>query len=73
MPTQASGPHALRVERLMKLVWRKPAETAAERARRRVTIYLVPYLFFLYILAYLDRVNVSVAALSMEARSRRQV
>jgi MFS family permease len=36
-----------------------------ERARWRVTLYLIPYLFFLYILAYLDRVNVSVAQLSM--------
>ncbi len=50
----------------MGLVWRRPAESAAERARRRVTIYLIPYVFVLYILAYLDRVNVSVAALDME-------
>ncbi|MBY0230695.1 MAG: MFS transporter [Gemmataceae bacterium] len=32
-----------------------------ERTRRRVALYLIPYLFFLYILAYLDRANVSVA------------
>ena len=31
-----------------------------------MTLYLIPYLFFLYILAFLDRVNVSVAALRME-------
>ena len=53
-------------DRCINLVWRTPAETAGERARRRVTIRLIPYLFFLYILAYLDRVNVSVAVLGME-------
>jgi sugar phosphate permease len=37
-----------------------------ERTRRRVIVHLIPYLFFLYILAYLDRVNVSVADLRME-------
>jgi MFS family permease len=52
-------------ETLMRWLWRRPAAGLAERARRRVTVYLVPYLFFLYILAYLDRVNVSVAALRM--------
>jgi ACS family tartrate transporter-like MFS transporter len=50
----------------MKLVWRRPAQSPGESARRRVTIYLIPYVFFLYILAYLDRVNVSVAQLHME-------
>ncbi len=38
-----------------------------ERTRRRVLLYLIPYLFFLYILAYLDRANVSVA---MEGMNR---
>jgi ACS family tartrate transporter-like MFS transporter len=41
------------------------APNLAERTRRRVTLYLIPFLFCLYILAYLDRVNVSVAALDM--------
>jgi MFS family permease len=41
------------------------APAIAERTRRRVTLYLVPFLFCLYILAYLDRVNVSVAALNL--------
>jgi sugar phosphate permease len=54
------------VDRLMKLTWRSPASDVPERTRRRVILYLIPYLFFLYILAYLDRVNVSVAALGME-------
>jgi ACS family tartrate transporter-like MFS transporter len=38
----------------------------AERTRRRITRRLMPYLFFLYIIAYLDRVNVSYAALQMK-------
>lgn len=42
------------------------ADNVAERTRRRVTLHLIPFLFFLYILAYLDRVNVSVAELAME-------
>jgi len=37
----------------------------AERARRRIALRLLPYLFFLYIIAYLDRVNLSYAALEM--------
>lgn len=52
-------------DRLIQLFWRTPASTVAERCRRRVSLHLVPYLFFLYILAYLDRVNVSVAKLGM--------
>jgi MFS family permease len=38
----------------------------AKRTRWRVWVRLIPWLFFLYILAYLDRVNVSVAELKME-------
>jgi MFS family permease len=53
-------------DRLMTIFWRSPADTVAERTRRRVTLHLIPFLFFLYILAYLDRVNVSVAQLGME-------
>jgi ACS family tartrate transporter-like MFS transporter len=49
----------------MRRLWRRPPTSLAEQARRRITLYLIPYLFFLYILAYLDRVNVSVAALRM--------
>jgi len=40
-------------------------EPIAERTRRRVTRRLMPFLFVLYIIAYLDRVNVSYAALEM--------
>lgn len=37
----------------------------AERARRRITRRLIPFLFLLYIIAYLDRVNLSYAGLEM--------
>ena len=40
-----------------------PASPIAERTRRRITRRLMPYLFFLYIIAYMDRVNVGFAAL----------
>src|SRR5215470_19737971 len=38
----------------------------AERARRRITKRLMPFLLLLYFLAYIDRTNVSVAALDMK-------
>jgi len=37
----------------------------ADRARRRIIRRLIPYLFLLYIINYLDRVNVSYANLEM--------
>src|SRR5262245_515500 len=40
-------------------------DTLAERTRRRITLRLAPFLFVLYILNYLDRVNVSFASLQM--------
>ena len=52
-------------DRLMGIFWRKPAATVGERTRRRVTLHLVPFLFFLYILAYIDRSNIAVAKLGM--------
>jgi sugar phosphate permease len=52
-------------DRIQQLIWRKPAAGIAERTRRRVVLRLIPYLFFLYVLAYLDRVNVSAAELKM--------
>jgi MFS family permease len=59
----ANPPHL--ADRLTRLLWRTPAADLPERARRRVVVHLIPYLFFLYIIAYLDRVNVSVAQLGM--------
>ncbi len=38
-----------------------------KRAVRRITIRLIPFMFILYIVAYLDRVNVGFAALQMNA------
>ncbi len=38
----------------------------AERARRRITKRLMPYLLLLYFIAFIDRTNVSVAALQMK-------
>jgi sugar phosphate permease len=35
------------------------------KARRRITRRILPYLFILYIVAYLDRINLSYAALEM--------
>jgi ACS family tartrate transporter-like MFS transporter len=40
--------------------------TVADRARRRIMRRLMPYLFLLYIIAFLDRVNLSYAALEMK-------
>jgi sugar phosphate permease len=38
-----------------------------QRARRRVAYRLLPFVFLLYILNYIDRVNVSFANLRMSA------
>jgi MFS transporter, ACS family, tartrate transporter len=37
----------------------------AESTRRRVTRRLMPFLFFLYVIAYIDRINISFAGLQM--------
>ena len=37
----------------------------AERARRRIMRRILPYLFILYVIAYIDRANVGMAALEM--------
>jgi ACS family tartrate transporter-like MFS transporter len=44
----------------------RPTQDLAERTRRRVTLRLIPFLAFLYILAFLDRANVGVAKLQMQ-------
>jgi MFS family permease len=53
-------------DHVLRLLWRRPPGDLPERTRRRVVVYLIPFLFFLYILAYLDRTNVAVASLGME-------
>lgn len=40
--------------------------SVAERARQRITKRLMPFLLWLYFLAFIDRTNVSVAALDMK-------
>jgi MFS transporter, ACS family, tartrate transporter len=40
-------------------------DPAAARTQRKITRRLIPFLFLLYITAYLDRVNVSFAGLEM--------
>ena len=39
--------------------------SVSHRARRRIARRILPYLFVLYVIAYLDRVNLSYAALEM--------
>jgi ACS family tartrate transporter-like MFS transporter len=54
-------------EKLMGWFWwgRPIASTLEERTRRRVWVHLLPILFGLYILAYIDRSNISVAKFGM--------
>jgi ACS family tartrate transporter-like MFS transporter len=41
-------------------------ETLPARTRKRVTGRLIPYLMFIYLLAYLDRANLGIAKLQMQ-------
>lgn len=41
------------------------ADDVARRARRRITVRLLPFVFLLYVIAYLDRQNLATAALQM--------
>ena len=43
----------------------RPLDITAQRARRRISVRIIPYVFLLYIIAFLDRVNVGYAALQM--------
>jgi ACS family tartrate transporter-like MFS transporter len=67
MTGSGTPPCGREIDGLKRWLWGRGPASLAERTRRRVTLHLIPYLFFLYILAYLDRVNVSVAALRMAA------
>src|ERR1700691_454022 len=42
-----------------------PATAVETRARRKIALRLLPFLWLLYIVAFLDRVNVAFAALEM--------
>ena len=59
--------HSPSLEKWVRFFWPNESEDVGERARRRLTLRLVPWLFFLYFLAYLDRINVSVAKLQMSS------
>ena len=43
----------------------KLADAVARRARRRITLRVLPYVLLLYVIAYLDRNNLATAALQM--------
>jgi ACS family tartrate transporter-like MFS transporter len=49
----------------MPKIWWKPAPNLGEQARRRVSVHLIPVLFTLYIIAYIDRSNIGWASLDM--------
>ncbi|HEY7334597.1 MAG TPA: MFS transporter [Bryobacteraceae bacterium] len=49
---------------------RAAAATLEESTRRRVTARLMPYLFALYVIAYIDRINISFAGLQMTGELR---
>src|ERR1043165_9525570 len=42
-----------------------PSDAVADRALRRISLRVMPYVFILYIVAFLDRVNVGYAGLQM--------
>ncbi len=44
----------------------KDVDSVSARARRRISRRLLPYLLFLYVLAFLDRTNLGVASSSMQ-------
>jgi sugar phosphate permease len=66
MTTNGTNAQSTVAERWMAFIWRKPPPNLGERTRRRIVVHLIPWLFFLYILAYLDRVNIAVAGLDMQ-------
>src|SRR5580698_11117013 len=41
------------------------SEDIAGQTRRRITLRLMPFLFLLYLVSYLDRINTSYASLEM--------
>ena len=50
----------------MPTILKTDSDDIAMRCRRRIVRRLMPYLFFLYIIAYLDRANVGYANLQMK-------
>jgi sugar phosphate permease len=73
MPPDPTPVQPTFAERAMRLIWRRRTTDLPERTRRRVVVYLIPFLFCLYILAYLDRTNIAVASLGMQKLTAEQL
>lgn len=61
----ASGPPALSKDTIVPGIPSGADSDVANRARRRIGRRLLPFLFLLYVVAFLDRMNVGAAALQM--------
>src|SRR5436190_18284439 len=59
IPPSENSPNSFALRQTVSLA------PVAVRARRRIMHRLLPYLFLLFIIAFLDRVNISYAALEM--------
>ncbi len=56
------GTNATQAEKISSFI---PDSEVAQRARRRIARRLLPFLFVLYVIAFIDRMNVGAAALQM--------
>src|SRR5260370_37241884 len=56
------GANATQAEKISSFI---PDSEVAQRARRRIARRLLPFLFVLYVIAFIDRMNVGAAALQM--------
>lgn len=68
MQDREAGSRGNRLEEsLMRVIWLgwPAANSVGERTRRRVWVHLLPVLFLLYILAYIDRSNIAIAKFGM--------
>jgi MFS transporter, ACS family, tartrate transporter len=64
-PPSPINPAASVAQSAARPVAQGAASTVGDRARRRIARRLVPFLFILYVFNYIDRVNISYAALQM--------
>ena len=60
MQKKPKGLHALRAER--EVVMEAEMSDVGRRARQRIAYRLLPFVFLIYIVNYIDRVNVSLNA-----------
>jgi MFS transporter, ACS family, tartrate transporter len=63
--TQRRGPAVICCGAMTGATHSDATTALAETTRRRVTRRLLPFLFLLYVIAYIDRINVSFAGLQM--------